>query len=59
MLYAPFKGADGQSYMMERYQDEAARKVQASSDEVGALFSPLMNTLVGPPDVQPVSAVCS
>jgi quinol monooxygenase YgiN len=59
VLYAPFKGADGQYYMMERYQDEAARKVHASSDEVRALFGPLMNTLVGPPDVQPVSAVCS
>jgi quinol monooxygenase YgiN len=59
VLYAPFKGADGQYYMMERYQDEAARKVHASSDEVRALFGPLMNTLVGPPDVKPVSAVCS
>ena len=59
ILYAPYKGAGEKYYMMERYKDEAARKVHASSDEVKALFGPLMSTLAGPADIQPINAVCS
>jgi quinol monooxygenase YgiN len=58
VLYAPFKGLDNTYYMMERYENEAARKVHATSDEVQALFPTLGPHLAGAPDVQPVSAVC-
>ena len=58
LLYAPFKGRDNTYYMMERYTDEAARKVHGSSDEVQALFPSLGPHMEGPPNVQPVSAVC-
>lgn len=58
VLYAPFKGLDNTYYMMERYENEAARKVHATSDEVKALFPALGPHMAGAPDVQPVSAVC-
>jgi quinol monooxygenase YgiN len=58
VLYAPFKGADNVYYMMERYQDEAARKAHATADEVRALFPSLGPLMAAPADVQPVSAVC-
>jgi len=58
ILYAPYKGVGGKYYMMERYKNEAARKVHATSDEVRALFPPLFATLAGQADVQPVSAIC-
>lgn len=59
VLYAPYKGADNTYYMMERYENEAARKVHATADEVKALFPALGPHMASPPDVQPVSAVCS
>ncbi|MCB1685178.1 MAG: putative quinol monooxygenase [Pseudomonadales bacterium] len=58
VLYAPFRGAEGRYYMMERYVDEAARKVHGTSTEVQALFPALGPHLAGAPDVQPVSAIC-
>ncbi len=58
VLYAPFKGQDNTYYMMERYQDGAAREAHATSEEVRALFPTLGPHLIGAPDVQPVSAVC-
>jgi len=57
-LYAPFKGSNNTYYMMERYVNDAARQAHASSDEVRALFPALGPLMDGPPDVQPVSAVC-
>ena len=58
ILYAPYKGAGNTYYMLERYQDEATRQSHATSEEVRALFVPLMATLVGQADIQPISAVC-
>ena len=58
VLYAPFKGQDNTYYMMERYENEAARLVHASSDDVKAMFPALGPHMDGAPDVQPVSAVC-
>lgn len=58
VLYAPFKGKDNTYYMMERYEDEAAREAHATSEEVQALFPTLGPHMAGAPDVQPVSAVC-
>lgn len=58
VLYAPFRGTEGRYYMMERYVDEAARKVHGTSTEVQALFPALGPHLAGAPDVQPVSAIC-
>jgi quinol monooxygenase YgiN len=58
VLYAPFKGAGGKYYMMERYKDAAAREVHATSDEVRTLFPALGANLDGAPDVQPVTALC-
>jgi quinol monooxygenase YgiN len=58
VLYAPFKGTDNTYYMMERYQNEAARVAHATSSEVQALFPGLGPHMAGAPDVQPVSAVC-
>ena len=58
VLYAPYKGAGGKYYMMERYENEAARKAHGSDPEVQALFPTLGDHLAGAPDIQPVSAVC-
>jgi quinol monooxygenase YgiN len=58
VLYAPYKGVDGEYWMMERYQDLAAREVHASAPEVQAAFGPVEPLLAEPPIVRPVSAVC-
>ena len=58
ILYAPYKGTGATYYMLERYENEAARKEHGTSEEVQALFGPLGATLAGAPDVQPTSAVC-
>lgn len=58
VLYAPFKGADGRYFMMERYKNEAARAAHGKAPEVAALFPAIGPYLDGAPDVQPVSAVC-
>ncbi|HJP51361.1 MAG: antibiotic biosynthesis monooxygenase [Pseudomonadales bacterium] len=59
IMYAPYKGAGSKYYMLERYKDTAARQSHATSDEVRALFGPLMATLAAPADIQPISAICS
>ena len=58
ILYAPYKGTDGQYYMMERYENEAARAAHGKAEEVAALFPTLGPHLAGAPVVNPVSAVC-
>jgi quinol monooxygenase YgiN len=58
ILYAPYKGADGQYFMMERYKNEAAREAHGKAPEVTALFPALGEHMDGGADVQPVSAVC-
>ena len=58
VLYAPYKDANGEYWMMERYQDLAAREVHAKSPEVQAAFGPIGPLLAQPPTVVPVSAVC-
>ena len=58
VLYAPYKGTDGEYWMMERYQDLAAREVHAKAPEVQAAFVPVAPLLAEPPTVIPVSAVC-
>ncbi len=58
ILYAPFKASDGKYFMMERYQDAPTREKHASSEEVKALFPSLGPSLVNPPVVTAVSAVC-
>ena len=58
VLYAPYKGTDGEYWMMERYQDLAARDVHAKAPEVQAAFVPVAPLLAEPPTVIPVSAVC-
>ena len=59
ILYAPYRGTEGKYFMMERYRDEAARKAHGTDAEVQALFPTLGPHLAGPPDIQPVAAVCS
>ena len=58
VLYAPYKGTDGEYWMMERYQDLAARDVHAKAPEVQAAFGPVAPLLAEPPTVTPVTAVC-
>ena len=58
ILYAPYKGVDGQYFMMERYKDAAAREAHGKSPEVSSLFPGLGAHMDGAADVQPVSAVC-
>lgn len=58
VLYAPYRGNDGKYFMMERYENEAARKAHGTAPEVVALFPTLGPHLAGAPDIQPVSAVC-
>jgi quinol monooxygenase YgiN len=58
ILYAPFRGNDGKYFMMERYENEAARQAHGKSAEVSALFPSLGPHMDGAPDVQPVTAVC-
>jgi quinol monooxygenase YgiN len=58
VLYAPYQDADGEYWMMERYQDLAAREAHAKSPEVQAAFEPIGPLLAEPPAVIPVSAVC-
>ena len=59
ILYAPYRGAEGKYFMMERYENEAARQAHGKAPEVAALFPTLGPHLAGAPDVQPVSAVCN
>ncbi len=58
LLYAPYKGSEGQYFMMERYVNEAARAAHGKAPEVAALFPTLGPHLDGAPVVTPVSAVC-
>ncbi|NKB97111.1 MAG: antibiotic biosynthesis monooxygenase [Pseudomonadales bacterium] len=58
ILYAPYRGVDGQYFMMERYENEAARAAHGKAPEVAALFPTLGPHMAGAPDIQPVSAVC-
>ncbi len=58
ILYAPYRAADGQYFMMERYENEAAREAHGKAPEVAALFPSLGPHLDGAPVVTPVSAVC-
>ena len=58
ILYAPFRGEDGRYYMMERYENLQAREVHATTDDVRALFPPLMEQLAAPIEVEAVTAVC-
>lgn len=58
-MYAPYRAKEGRYYMMERYQNEAAREQHARSPEVLALFPAVMATLAEPVVVEPVSAICS
>ncbi len=58
VLYAPYKGTDGEYWMMERYQDLAARDVHAQAPEVQAAFGPVAPLLAAPPTVIPVTTVC-
>ena len=59
IFYAPYRGDDGKYRMLERYRDEAARKVHATSGEVRAKFGPLMATLAKGPEIQGIAAVCA
>jgi len=58
ILYAPFRGENGRYYMMERYKNLQAREVHATTDDVRALFPPLMEQLAAPIQVEAVTAVC-
>ena len=58
IFYAPYKGADGKYYMMERYRDLAAREAHAKDPAVLEAFGPLMATLAADIAVVPVAAVC-
>ncbi len=58
ILYAPYRGAQGKYFMMERYENQAAREAHGKSKEVSDLFPGLGEYLVGAPDIQPVGAVC-
>jgi quinol monooxygenase YgiN len=58
ILYAPYKGAEGRYFMMERYENEAARTAHAKAPEVTALFPAVFAHVAGEADIQPVSAVC-
>ncbi len=58
LLYAPFRAADGQYFMMERYVNLAAREAHGTDPEVAALFPNFGEHLAAPPVVTPVSAVC-
>ncbi|MCR9262116.1 MAG: antibiotic biosynthesis monooxygenase [Pseudomonadaceae bacterium] len=59
LLYAPYRGPEGQYFMMERYANEDARKAHGTDPEVTALFPALGEFMAAPPVVTPVSAVCS
>lgn len=58
LLYAPYRGANGKYYMMERYQNLAAREVHAKDPAVLELFGPVMATLSGEVAVESVELVC-
>ncbi len=59
LFYAPYRGESGKYFMMERYQNLAAREQHAKAPEVLALFPAVMGTLSAPIDVEPVTAVCA
>ena len=58
VLYAPYRDADGEYWMMERYTNLQAREVHATSAEVLAAFEPVAPLLAEPPVVRAVSSVC-
>jgi quinol monooxygenase YgiN len=58
VLYAPYRDADGEYWMMERYTDLQAREVHATSDAVLTAFEPMAPLLAEPPVVRAVSAIC-
>lgn len=58
-LYAPYRGAEpGVYYMLERYDDEAARRAHASAEQIRSLFPTLTALLREPLDVQPIASIC-
>ena len=59
LLYAPFRGPEGQYFMMERYKNEAAREAHGKDPEVAAHFPGIGEHLDGAPVITPVSAICS
>ena len=58
ILYSPYRGANGKYYMMERYQNLAAREAHAKDPAVLELFGPVMATLSAEVAVEPVTLVC-
>lgn len=59
LLYAPYHAEGARYYMLERYQDLAAREQHAKAPEVLALFGPVMATLSSPVKVEELTAVCA
>jgi quinol monooxygenase YgiN len=59
LLYTPYHAEGTRYYMLERYQDLAARELHAKAPEVLAMFPPVMATLAAPIDVTPITAVCA
>jgi len=58
LFYAPYHAEGARYYMLERYQDLAAREAHAKGVDVLALFPPVMATLASPIEVEELSAVC-
>lgn len=59
LLYTPYHAEGTRYYMLERYQDLAARELHAKAPEVLAMFPPVMATLASPIEVTPITAVCA
>jgi len=59
LLYVPYHAEGARYYMLERYQDLAAREQHAKAPEVLALFGPVMATLASPIEVEELTAVCA
>ena len=58
ILYSPYRGADGKYYMMERYENLAAREAHAKDPGVLELFGAVMPTLSADIGVVAVDLVC-
>jgi quinol monooxygenase YgiN len=58
ILYSPYRGDNGKYYMMERYQNLAAREAHAKDPAVTELFGPVMGALSAPVAVESVALVC-
>jgi quinol monooxygenase YgiN len=59
VFYSPYRGANGKYYMMERYQNLAAREAHAKDPAVLELFGPVMATLSAEVAVEQVALVCA